>query len=107
MEATQKRFGWLDPDLQAIADSGGRLPRGVPPQGDFAFRRGCTLLIDPVEKRVRYAISTQGDITDQEQLQRMRTYLRAGTASAGNAFYGRANRPDEDAEDLMHIHRGV
>ena len=49
IEVTQRRRGYFDPDEQESADRG---PAFDPEQdGDFKYRAGCTILIDPTTER--------------------------------------------------------
>ena len=54
-------------------------------KGDFRYRAGCTLLLNPVTMEVRRVIRTPGTIADDAQLARVRRFL-TGELQPGNAF---------------------
>ena len=70
IEITQKRRGYLDAGLQDQVDV---QPVDPPPQEDFWFRGGCTLLVDLEHREVRYLICK--DIESAERLAAHRGYL--------------------------------
>ncbi len=82
IEMTQRRRGYLDPELQAAVDGGAFK---TPPEPDFIFRGGCTLLANPDTARVRYCIFKR--IASQNRLERMRSYLAGDDRSAAQATY--------------------
>jgi hypothetical protein len=103
VEIRQRRRGYLTEDAQQAADS---LPAGSPsPPADFTFRRGCTLIIDPLTQTVRYAIPTFRDVSNEDALSRVRDYLRRRAGSAENPFYGPPGWGDQDAEPFAALHR--
>jgi hypothetical protein len=102
VEVRQRRRGYFDPEVQAAVDNGDTKP--MPPP-DFRFRRGCTLIIDPVWQRVRYAISTRGDVTDNEELDRVRRFITGDAGEVENPFYGAAPSVDLDGEHFAAVHR--
>ncbi|MBN2497454.1 MAG: hypothetical protein JXR96_22875 [Deltaproteobacteria bacterium] len=102
VEITQRRRGYLDPERQQAVDRGTREPED---DGDFRFRRGCTLLIDPATMRVRYIIATEGNILDGGRLDELRRYLSSETALSATAFYARHHLTDSDGEDFAMLHR--
>jgi len=73
VEVTQRRRGYFDPAKQIKMDSGNVMLRHV--HGEFMFRAGCTLLLNPKTMDIRRVIRTPGDITDDNALAEMRTYL--------------------------------
>ena len=86
VEVTQRRRGYFDEERQKKMDSCTvLLPREQ--NGDFKFRSGCTLLIDPKTMEVRRVIRNSGNITDDEALNEMRRYLTEKLRRA-NAFNG-------------------
>ena len=101
VEVRQRRRGYFDAALQEAVDKG---EREIPP-ADFRFRRGCTLIIDPVQQRVRYAISTRGDVADNQELDRVRRFLKGAEGEVENPFYGAARAGDLDAEHFAAVHR--
>jgi hypothetical protein len=66
---TQRRWGYLDADVQRKVDKGALKP----PSPDFILRGGATLIIDLVSGKVRYAIGK--GITSAERLGRQRAFL--------------------------------
>jgi hypothetical protein len=101
VEVRQRRRGYFDADLQKAIDEG-----KTPLQpADFRFRRGCTLIIDPVNRQVRYAISTRGNVADNEELDRVRRFLKGEEGEVENPFYGVAPSMDLDGEHFAAVHR--
>ncbi|HSS77803.1 MAG TPA: peptidase S8, partial [Thermoanaerobaculia bacterium] len=74
IEVTQKRRGYLDPILQDQVD---KQPVDPPPQEDFWFRGGCTLLVDLEHREVRYLIGK--DIESVARLAAHRAYFEEGS----------------------------
>ncbi len=70
IELTQRRRGYLDPDLQEAVDKGRKEPPDPP---DFIFRGGCTLLVDLKTGEVRYSIGK--GIESQRRLEMQRRFL--------------------------------
>jgi len=81
IEITQRRRGYLDPDIQDRVDKGTL----APPAPDFILRGGCTLLVNPTDGNVRYCIYK--NIMSENRLKRMRQYLQEGTAPSLQATY--------------------
>jgi hypothetical protein len=84
IEITQRRDGYFDPDEQKRADTSRARKRRRTP--DFRYRAGATVLIDPASGDIRRVIRKPGSITDDEELDRVRRYLRGDFGTAGNAF---------------------
>jgi hypothetical protein len=82
VELTQRRRGYFDASKQAMRDKGSGQPSD---NGDFLYRAGCTLLIDPQTMTVRRVIKTAGDIADNRELERVRRFL-TGHLEPNNAF---------------------
>jgi hypothetical protein len=84
VEITQRRRGYFDAGKQKREDA-----NGVDPVtgGDFLYRAGCTLLIDPVTMGVRRVIRTAGTVNDDAQLGRVRRFLTEGGLQPDNAFW--------------------
>jgi hypothetical protein len=82
VEITQRRRGYYDAEVQREADSGSRQP----PDPDFIFRGGCTLLIDADTASVRYCIYK--NIRSEDRLKRTRAFLTgdAGPSTAATYF---------------------
>jgi hypothetical protein len=100
VEITQRRRGYFDAAKQAAMDKGAGQP---PDNGDFRYRAGCTLLIDPQTMTVRRVIKTAGDIADNGQLDRVRRFL-AGDLVPNNAFE-RARAAMTAREPFALLHR--
>ena len=72
VEIMQRRRGYYDRQMQKEIDESSHM---MPSEkdGDFKFRGGCTLLIDPASGRVRYAINKH--ILSENRLNRQRAFL--------------------------------
>jgi hypothetical protein len=85
VEITQRRRAYFDAEEQKRKDTPGT--QFAPDEkGDFRYRAGCTLLINPVTMEVRRVIRTAGTIADDDQLARIRRFLTDGGLEPGNAF---------------------
>lgn len=84
VEITQRRRGHYDADRQLQLDTG-KIPLKDNDNGDFRYRAGCTLLIDPQTMNVRRVIRTAGTVADNIQLGRVRDFL-TGALEPSNAF---------------------
>ena len=88
IEITQRRDGYFDPEEQKKMDTrgaAGRPRRGKP---DFRYRAGATILVDPATSEIRRIIRTPGTIGDDDELDRVRRFLRGEQGGSGNAFDG-------------------
>jgi hypothetical protein len=103
VEVRQRRRGYFDREKQAEVDAGE--PHSDLPRPDFRFRRGCTLIIDLQTQEVRYVIATRGDVTNHEELDRVRRFLTSRAGVAGNPFYGSSCGINEDDEHFAALHR--
>jgi hypothetical protein len=102
VEVTQRRRGYLNPDKQRSEDNPVQTPEK---DGDFRFRRGCTLLIDARTFAIRRVIRTRGDITSDQELTRVRSFLLEKQGRPNNALDGgRFGNPLLD-DDFAHLHR--
>jgi hypothetical protein len=103
VEITQRRRGYFDPDVQAEKDKGPALP--AEERGDFIYRAGCTLLLDPERMVVRRVIRTPGTVSDDRELARQRSFLLDGGLVPANAF-DQASRSLTAREPfaLLHAH---
>ncbi len=101
VEVRQRRRGYFDPEVQKAVDEGD----GKIESPDFRFRRGCTLILDPARQCVRYAISTRGDVADNQELDRVRRFLQGEEGAIDNPFYGAAPAVDLDGEHFAAVHR--
>jgi hypothetical protein len=104
VEITQRRRGWFDAEVQRQVDSGDR-PLEEDDEGDFTFRRGCTILISPGTMEVRRVIRTQGDIADDEELERVRLFLTREDPAPNNAFHAEPFRGLGEEETIARLHR--
>ena len=85
VEVTQRRRGYFDPEEQKKMDKRGtKISRNR--DGDFKYRAGCTLLIDPAKQEIRRVIRTRGTINDNIELERLRRFLTGEVDTGGNAF---------------------
>lgn len=78
---TQRRRGYFDRELQAAVDAGEK----EPPEPDFWFRGGCTLLVDFGGAEVRYVITK--DICSDARLERQRRFLVEGVSGSTALTY--------------------
>lgn len=105
VEITQRRRGYFDPDIQKARDADGNF--GQKPRGDFIFRSGVTLLINPATMAVRRVIRSAGRIDDDDALERTRWYLTRG-ASPPDAFASpSAIAATQERFALLHRHHGA
>lgn len=90
VEITQRRRGYFLPADQAEADkapadpNAPHLPSTV--HGDFIYRAGCTVLIDPATQEIRRVIRTAGDVCSAEALEEVRAFRCGEADTEGNAF---------------------
>jgi hypothetical protein len=101
VEITQKRRGYLDPEVQARVDKG----RMRPPEPDFWFRGGCTLLVDLETREVRYSIGK--GIASDSRLDRHRRYLEGDSDGSLAATYFGDPKTRDDAEPFALLHRSL
>ena len=102
VEITQRRRGYFDRKRQEREDAEGNEPQG---DGDFVYRAGCTLLMNPVTMEVRRVIRTPGTIADDDELDRMRRFLTEGGLESENAF-DMARNALHAREPFAMLHRG-
>lgn len=102
VEITQRRRGYFDPEKQRKMDATGNSP-DPNDKGDFRYRAGCTLLINPATMEVRRVIRTEGTISDDAQLTRIRQFL-IGELEPGNAFDA-AQKALQAKEPFAVLHR--
>ena len=103
VEITQRRRGYFDPDKQKEMDKPG-ISHPPHEKGDFRYRAGCTVLMDPTTMEVRRVIRTAGTIADDEQLKRVRKYITEGAAGPSNAFQP-ARKAIQEREPFALLHR--
>lgn len=102
VEITQRRRGYFDRDKQQKMDAGP--PLGPNDRGDFLYRAGCTLLMDPRTMNIRRVIRTPGTIADNRQLERVRSFLVDGGLEPANPF-ARATDAVDTREPFALLHR--
>ncbi len=85
VEITQRRRGYFDPLEQKKMD---RRRKRIPndEHGDFIYRAGCTVLIDPATQEIRRVIRTRGTVANNLELERVRAFLCGEASTRGNAF---------------------
>ena len=103
VEVTQRRRGYYDPRQQAERDSGSTIPHDE--HGDFTYRSGCTLIIDPVGMQVLRVIRTPHTISEAEGLRRQRAYLLGEAAEIGNAYHAAHVTLTQGREPFALLHR--
>jgi len=106
VEITQRRRGYFDPAKQKLMDDITKPAPAADDGGDFRYRAGCTVLINPKKMEVRRVIRTPGTIADDEQLERMRRFLTEGGLEADNAF-DFARKALSAREPFALLHRDV
>jgi hypothetical protein len=97
---TQWRAGFFDEATQRLKDQKFDWNN---PEWDFKYRAGCTLLIDPEGMQIRRVIRTPGTIDNDDELDRMRSYLLKGLAPP-DAFAPVAARFSSTAEPFAFLH---
>jgi hypothetical protein len=103
VEITQRRRGYFDPDKQTEMDNPGTVHQPHE-KGDFRYRAGCTVLMDPTTMEVRRVIRTAGTIADDVQLKRVRKYITEGASGPSNAFQP-ARKAIQEREPFALLHR--
>jgi hypothetical protein len=102
VEISQRRAGYFDPVTQKAKDKQAKLAKSD--TGDFRYRTGCTLLIDPASMNVRRVVRTPGDILDDAELERQRRFICEGGLPPNNA-YESATRAMGSREPFALLHR--
>lgn len=100
--AAQRRRAYFDAVTQTAVDQG----QQQPPEADFIFRGGCTLLVDLDSGAVRYAI--RKNVLDENRLRQQRAYLLHQwlPASRGTYFSRRGELNEEGlTEPFAMLHR--
>ena len=85
IEVTQRRRGFFDEMVQNRWDSEPS-PDALPMRGDFTYRAGSTFFLDPETFEIDWVISTAGNVSDQDELARMRAYFGGDAIPRTNAF---------------------
>lgn len=102
VEITQRRRGYFDEKVQEQKDAPGS--PSPTDEGDFKYRSGCTLLIDPVTMVVRRVIKTTGKINDKKQLDRVRRFLTEGSEPVNAFALSRNSLHTHEPFALLHRH---
>ena len=106
VEITQRRRGYFDPDEQARQDAPGQEPMARAKDGDFRYRSGCTVLIDPTTMAVRRVMRTAGTVASNHLLERVRGYLTGEAEGGTNAFHDvRRGAVGRSREPFAMLHR--
>ncbi len=100
IEILQRRRGYFDPDVQFQVDKYG--PRSKNDE-DFIFRGGCTLLVDPADGRVRYAVNKH--ILSDYRLDLQRRFLAGEPTTMRSTYFGSPGVDDRSREPFALLHR--
>lgn len=86
VEATQRRRGYLDAHVQAAKDAApwAEIPKDE--RGDFTYRAGSTFFLDPETLDIKWVIPTAAPVSDNGEVDRMRSYLAGDSQPRTNAF---------------------
>ncbi len=104
VEIVQRRRGFLKEGGQGAYDHAPEADPNV--DGDFRFRRGCTLIIDTSRCVIRYAICNKGNVSkDEGELERVRKYLAEGSSQEKSAFWSTNSFHAQDSEQFAALHR--
>jgi hypothetical protein len=103
VEITQRRRAYFDPEKQKEMDKPGMI-HAPQEKGDFRYRAGVTVLMDPTTMQVRRVIRTAGTIADDVQLERIRRYISEGAPGPSNAFQP-ARNAIRSREPFALLHR--
>jgi hypothetical protein len=88
VEIIQRRRGYFDAGRQERVDKNASEPR----EGDFTFYGGCTLLIDPSDHKVRYAITKHVLSDSRLKLEREFRDGRTSSTSLRATYFGDPDR---------------
>ena len=101
IEITQRRHGYMNPDIQRMVDRG----ELKPPPHDFWFRGGCTILVDLDSGEVRYSIG-KGIVRD-DRLETQRLFLNGKSDISLHATYFGDPRRREEPEPFALLHNSL
>jgi hypothetical protein len=99
-EIVQTRDGYFDKDLQRRVDNGA-VP---PPEPDFKYRAGCTLLIDPELLKVRRVIKTEARVDDEAAFNSLRGFIEQGMNRASAFAPSRSAYAQKEQFAVLHSH---
>ena len=102
VEIIQRRRGYFDANRQKTVDKSA----SETPEADFTFYGGCTLLIDPSDHKVRYAITKH--ILSDSRLKLEREFRGGTTASTSlrATYFGDPDRESPPRERFALLHGG-
>jgi len=119
VELVQSRAGYLDREVQRLADEGqmadalglwnaqSRFVQLTTLRRDFAYRTGCTLLIDTRSFQIRRVIRTPYRIDEDAGLEQVRAHYAAARNTPRNAFDAPVtSAPASFAALHRHVHHG-
>jgi hypothetical protein len=90
VELMQRRRGYFEAEDQEREDAPGQTAMPIDVDGDFKFRAGCTVIIDPIKGCIRRVIRTAATVADDRDVARVGRYLTGADDEPGNAFrFGR------------------
>jgi hypothetical protein len=100
IEITQQRPGYFDADVQKTMDErAAASDKSVTVKPDFAFRGGCTLILDTNTSQVRYSIYK--NVCSDTRLARQRDYMASEQSmSLRMTYFGEGLRREPFA--LLH-----
>jgi len=104
IEITQRRRGFFDIEDQKKADAGQPIKGRRKESCDFWFRRGCTLVVNQRARLVRWMARTHGDICDDGEMERVRSFLLGSTVDELDAFVGPIG-PHRLTNQFAAVHR--
>jgi len=103
VEITQRRIGYYDPNEQKEADISTEPVKFDPKNPKtFIYRAGCTLLIDPAQMKLRRVICTAGNIADNVQLDRVRSFLLNGSGPPDAFASAKVSLHEAEPFALLH-----
>jgi tetratricopeptide (TPR) repeat protein len=104
IEMVQRRRGYFKPDQQKAVDES-EVDPPAEDQGNFTFYGGCTLLIDPSDCHIRFAITKH--ILSDSRLKRERDYRNGDDTSLRATYFGDPEREGQTRERFALLHGGV
>ena len=104
IEITQRRRGFFNMDDQKKADAGDPIKGRRKESCDFWFRRGCTLVVNQRARLVRWMAKTPGDICDDAEMDKVRSFLLGSTVDELDAFVGPIG-PHKLTNQFAIVHR--
>jgi tetratricopeptide (TPR) repeat protein len=104
IEILQRRRGYFDTNRQEAVDKARRSPNRTD-RGDFTFRGGCTLLVDPETCMVRYAVTK--NILSEVRLARQRAFLSGRDDRLRATYFGNPLQQDAVGEPFAMLHRST